>query len=112
MVELWDLPPMMALATRKNPVRLNEPTFSFAGATTLEWLELAVDETDFASGLLNRFLFFSAPPDARVRGSQSPGLTGSYTGAGLGFGIYPDPLPEGGGACATRLCPKTSWTLH
>jgi hypothetical protein len=62
MVELWDLPPMMALATRKSPVRLNEPTFSFAGATTLEWLELAVDETDFASGLLNRFLFFSAPP--------------------------------------------------
>jgi len=60
--ELWDLPPSFSLATRKDPRHVHEPTLAFAGASTLEFLELAVDDTDFASGLINRLSIFVARP--------------------------------------------------
>ena len=61
--EALDSPPELKLPTRTNPLVATDPFLSFLGATTKSGLEDAINETDFSTGTLNRFLWIHCDED-------------------------------------------------
>ena len=57
LVQLWDCRPAYRLATRTNPIVAEEPTLSILAASTSEWLEAALTDSDIWGGFCNRFLY-------------------------------------------------------
>lgn len=61
--EALDSPPELKYSTRTNPITAREPFLSFLGTTTKSGLEDAVEESDFTSGTVNRFLWINCDED-------------------------------------------------
>jgi hypothetical protein len=61
--EALDSPPELKHPTRTNPIIAKNPFLSFLGATTKAGLENAIQETDFTTGTVNRFLWISCDED-------------------------------------------------
>jgi len=66
--ELYDCPPKLEIPTKTNPIVAQEPTVCILGATTPEWLERSLRESDIMGGFANRWVYVGGkfkPPRSR-----------------------------------------------
>ncbi len=67
----YDCPRSLDVRTRKNPVKVENPTLSLAAATTWDWLE-GIKSPDLLGGLGNRVMWVAGEPGAAIDDPPEP----------------------------------------
>ena len=74
LMALFDARPLWTHSVRSDPLTMTDAFGTMYAASTYEWLAQNLTETHVYSGLVNRILWFSAPPTPKARIAIRPAI--------------------------------------